>query len=302
MTTSQPSTATTGADESISSPQVSPASLGAQPESDVAQPTSATSGPSLLGCLAKYDRATRSWRTAQSLLFTPTSGECSETLPKSGSMRNGVVWPRETLEHPTAESASGYWPTAKVATGDYQYAGGDHSKPILNLEGAAKAWPTPSANEFQDLNSENLLARRARCKETAKNGNGFGLTTAQAASLWATPNAHDARREMPDTYSTQHGNLSRDTAKWSTPCARDSKDQGSPAEFNRHSLALGPQALLATGPPSQSISGPRRLNPSFVEWLMGWPLGATASEPLAMAGFLAWRRVHSGSCLPEPKV
>lgn len=36
-----------------------------------------------------------------------------------------------------------------------------------------------------------------------------------------------------------------------------------------------------------------RLNPEFVEWLMGWPIGWTAIEPLAMAKFHEWQRQHS---------
>jgi hypothetical protein len=36
-----------------------------------------------------------------------------------------------------------------------------------------------------------------------------------------------------------------------------------------------------------------RLNPDFVEWVMGWPIGWTALEPLAMARFHEWQQQHS---------
>ena len=39
------------------------------------------------------------------------------------------------------------------------------------------------------------------------------------------------------------------------------------------------------------------LNPPWVEWLMGWPIGWTASEPLATESFRRWRRAHSSPCL-----
>jgi len=41
------------------------------------------------------------------------------------------------------------WPTPKVASGDYQYSNGDHSKPALNLAGVAKlaGWVTPQARD-----------------------------------------------------------------------------------------------------------------------------------------------------------
>ncbi|AMM23206.1 hypothetical protein AX767_01550 [Variovorax sp. PAMC 28711] len=35
-----------------------------------------------------------------------------------------------------------------------------------------------------------------------------------------------------------------------------------------------------------------QLNPEWVEWLMGWPIGHTALEPLAMDRLAEWRRSH----------
>jgi len=35
-----------------------------------------------------------------------------------------------------------------------------------------------------------------------------------------------------------------------------------------------------------------RLNPGWVEWLMGWPIGWTALEPLGMDKFREWQRQH----------
>ena len=43
------------------------------------------------------------------------------------------------------------------------------------------------------------------------------------------------------------------------------------------------------------MAGGGQLNPDWVEWLMGWPIGWTASEPLAMARFREWWRQHGGS-------
>jgi hypothetical protein len=34
------------------------------------------------------------------------------------------------------------------------------------------------------------------------------------------------------------------------------------------------------------------LNPFFAEWMMGWPIGASASTPLAMDKFQQWLRSH----------
>ena len=62
---------------------------------------------------------------------------------------------------------------------------------------------------------------------------------------------------------------------WPTPVARMYKDGGSPAEYARNEIPLAAQ-----------VGGP--LNPEWVEWLMGWPLGWTDLKPLATAKFHKW--------------
>lgn len=46
--------------------------------------------------------------------------------------------------------------------------------------------PTPTVNDFTHSDLERLLARRAICKKTARNGNGFGLTLGNRMLLDAT--------------------------------------------------------------------------------------------------------------------
>ena len=45
------------------------------------------------------------------------------------------------------------WPSPKVSRGKYQYSGGDHSKIVLNLEGAVMLvlpWATPASRDWKD--------------------------------------------------------------------------------------------------------------------------------------------------------
>lgn len=42
------------------------------------------------------------------------------------------------------------------------------------------------------------------------------------------------------------------------------------------------------------------LNPGWVEWLMGWPIGWTALPPLATDRFRRWSRLHGRSCPVRP--
>lgn len=64
---------------------------------------------------AKYDRASRLWRTAQCSLFGGLA-EFSETWPRWGLMLDGEFWELPTLARPISESESGFWPTPTAVT------------------------------------------------------------------------------------------------------------------------------------------------------------------------------------------
>lgn len=69
----------------------------------------AGSGENLPESLAKFDPATRSWRTAQRLLFE-ASTECLVTLPRWGTVRPTVSLEPMMLVPPTGGNGSGLWP------------------------------------------------------------------------------------------------------------------------------------------------------------------------------------------------
>lgn len=46
----------------------------------------------------------------------------------------------------------------------------------------------------------------------------------------------------------------------------------------------------AYSPGQQTL--PMRLNPAWVEWLMGWPIGHTDLKPLEMGKYQEWLRQH----------
>ena len=84
--------------------------LALQERAPASAASAADCGPSSPGSLARYDRATHSLKTWQLCL----DGEWetfSATLPRSGSMRSGTVFPLRPLAHPISATASGSWPT-----------------------------------------------------------------------------------------------------------------------------------------------------------------------------------------------
>lgn len=90
-------------------------------------------GLSTRGSLARYDRATRSWRTSARSLDGDLI-EFSGALPKSGTMRSGVIYELPTSERRTAGSASGSWPTPDANTSTYS----NHHNGFINLREAVQ--------------------------------------------------------------------------------------------------------------------------------------------------------------------
>ena len=50
-----------------------------------------------------------------------------------------------------------------------------------------------------------------------------------------------------------------------------------------------------------AITGGGPLNPLWIEWLMGWPMGWTDFEPLETGKFQQWLQLHGISCLPQSR-
>lgn len=224
------------------------ASPGSKRESQV---RGAGSGKSLPASSKKYSLDWSSLRTS------PPSGRkgsksSSLILPRSGSMRSGVLTERAMLEPLTRETGSSCWPTttttdskASGAAG-YSTASGRQSGTTLT-DRAVRQWPTPDASVSTGYN--------------------------QSASSGA---------------SIRYSLAGKVTKQWLTTTAHDAKDTGAPTEFERNSPGLTATGLLHRTQTSGEPLSPRdrTLNPRFVEWLMGWPIGWTDCDSQVTEWFL----------------
>ena len=113
-------------------------------------------------------------------------------------------------------------------------------------------------------------------------------TYGKGSGYWPTPMAQEGSggqvMKLTDAVELSMGinpkhykpTIRERTKYFPTPTTRDWKDNAkSPAELKRNSTTL---AMRAGG----------QLNPNWVEWLMGWPLGWSALQPLEMDGFHRW--------------
>lgn len=275
----------------------------------------------------RYDRNSHSWKT-HLCLWAEDLPESSVILPKSGTMRNGLCWERTTWEPRTSGNASGYLHMIPTPTACNAPNKGSHSRGPKSLMDVASTgwmpgmmWPTPRAGKTGAETPESWLARYAAGKVSTPP---LGL-----AVKFATPQARDFRTGESNRWDNprRSRNLNDQIAKFPTPMSRDWKDSGS-SQGNRKSPNLGTIASMYPAPRTKGMCGgtgsyqkmkdleakgiitpdERRqmtagsggqLNPTWVEWLMGWPLEWTALKPLAMGKYLLWRQLHSGFCSAE---
>lgn len=137
----------------------SPVNLSVWPANAEGNPTSDGYGLSFADCFAFYDPATHLLKTRQVSLLS----ECmtfSETLPRSGLMRNGMLFQRPPLVPLTSGNGFGYLPTLQASSDSmnerlnagnastcYRKANGE-SRPSGAKIGSSLRWSQEFVNEW----------------------------------------------------------------------------------------------------------------------------------------------------------
>jgi DNA (cytosine-5)-methyltransferase 1 len=107
-------------------------------------------------------------------------------------------------------------------------------------------------------------------------------TSATGSGLWPTPTVCGNYNRKGASQASGDG-LATAVKKWPTPVA----SEGRLGYQNRNNGKRGTQKSLTSvvqGGPFREVGG--SLNPTWVEWLMGWPLGWTDLEPSATGKYL----------------
>jgi hypothetical protein len=244
----------------------------------------------------KYDRATSSWKTHR-CLWEEDLDWFSLTLPKWGMMRRGVLLERITPVLHTSEIESGLWRTPTAH--DWKNTGccnqiylSDQVRPEQVTNKLKKlSMMTFATPQVRDSQPEGLEAGKRRMERYST----CGLQT--AVHLWPTPQAHK---------TTESGEIvNADGTPWDGKSKPHSKTTGRPittALADAVRFATPQERDFRTGStdrwdnPARSrnlndqIGG--QLNPTWVEWLMGWPLGWTDCAASATAKFQEWLSSH----------
>ena len=190
---------------------------------------------------ASFDPDSLSWRTLQLSLLEDWA-TFSQTWPRAGTTRNGIASPRQPSAPLTAVTDSSLWPTPTVVD-----------------MGERK-----SVEEWDDWTEA--------MKDRHGNGNGHGRSLSIEARRWPTPTVQDASNDAgPSQWTRNSVPLNVAVKMWPTP-------KGSPSglDYARANREGSGGDDLATSVARDTLG---QLNPTWVEWLMGFPEGWTDLEP-----------------------
>ena len=180
---------------------------------------------------------------------------------------------------------------------------------LLRRENGSSSWPTPTAMDRP--RTPETMAKSAVYRKETHNKNTVPLYLGEVATNWPTPAMRDYKGAVQHTTTIKNGRFIRTgndgteygatldgaVGNWPTPSALEHKarlqgdtqqSNGLTATSRKHSSSLQDPETRKDG----HECSPRclRLNPVFVECLMGFPLGiSNVSEPLGMQSFQQWQ-------------
>ena len=242
----------------------------------------------------KYDPDSCSWKTHQCSLLGGLD-EFLATWPQWGLMRDGECWEQVMLEQTIRGTEFGLsenkWATPttmdklppkseKALHREATQARPGRSKPanLRDQVSNMQNWPTPRCQ----------MTRPVAIRDDMEKGHRRNLEEVVATrEIWPTPRSCSAMAATitPESAWNEKRNPNLETivgrVTFPTPTAHNSKEGAYPAEFTRKTPTL---ATHAGG----------KLNPMWVEWLMGWPLGWTDLKPLETVKFPFAPQQHGG--------
>jgi len=283
--------------------QDSPANHSAQQEKERGLTTPVTCGPQLSSASAWYDRESYSWKTFQGSFLLGTLEPFSETWPKAGMIRDGVFYPQPRWELPILGKDSGLWGTPRNSDGmKYNLRDPEKIKDTRSrLEDQVSKWPTPYASDPQKRGNFDMTDRRnglpAAVKRSlfptqtdpskgggsSRSGDRHGeipsLHGMARAGRWPTPTKQDASNNGSPSQQRRKSPPLNAVAKWPTPTSADANRKG--ADYARENRPNSGGDDLNTAISRTGLPG-GKLNPEWVEWLMGWPIEWSALKPSEM--------------------
>ena len=233
--------------------------------------TTGTFGLSSPKWCGRFDPDTYSLRTCQDSLpgmEDATSERSSVTWPRSGLISDGVCWELTMSAPHTGESGCGYWRTPNLM---------DSLSPKSNEALAHEYTHREGRSEPNNLRDQLAVRMGLRMWPTPSVGDVTGGHTSRSGNRKDEPLLNRAVK-------LAGGPLTRQTYPTPRTITGGAESSQRKQELGRMKSGGGDLQSVVTG----------QLNPEWVEWLMGWPIGWTALEPLATDRYRRWLRLHGG--------
>ncbi|WP_233863512.1 hypothetical protein [Paraburkholderia adhaesiva] len=219
-----------------------------------------------------------------------TRADAGHQINLADQVRHAALWPTPVSDDAFARTFEGcnkrsadklsarvkHWPTPTATLGNK----GGVVTPAKARDGgnliealALHLWPTPTCDDS-----------RSRSGPYA-----WGYMPLNLAVRFPTPRANDAEKRGDFDVTNPRNGLPAAVRTWPTPTCQDAENNGGPSQHVRN-----------TKPLNAVVDGP--LNPAWVEWLMGWPVGWSDLAPLDAAHFDAWTRQNAprAARVPDP--
>ena len=297
--------------------QASPASHIPMQENERDQKIVVTSGLIPSDALAKWNQATQSWRTFQESFLMDTPALSQASFPKSGTVRNGILYPLPMPVRPTLERDGGVLPGMKATHHVPTPTASDHirrkstSSETLNyetnksvsLDRWAERWMTPNTMDSLPPKSQKALDHEYTHRPNRSNPGNLRdqIAVAEGKSTWPTPRAREGTAGAPRSNGSAH-NAGRGyldgvvQEKWPTPTAMEAGKIGNRANYGQKGLSNHPAIVglpdrdkMKKSENDGNNSGVAfRLNPAWVSWLMGVPTGWESLEPMGREAYNEW--------------
>lgn len=266
---------------------VSPLALQA---SSSATKTQDTSGQMSFAWCEKSTRPCASSKTSQDIYDWDSNKSTMTFEAWVTALRQACSLRRKSV-HLINGSDCSSWPTARVSSANApcqsEIAKGD---PRRRLEVSVVTWATPNTMDHLPPRSPEAMERMLG-PEGARAGR-TRPSNLREQIMWLTPRAQETE-EKQETFLKRNGDrtgrcfgsLSAQAKVWPTVTTQDAKNNAGPSQFRRNTKPLNVEACLhsRSSPQGQQENGTESqkvLNPQFVEWLMGWPIGWTEFAPV----------------------
>ena len=240
------------------------------------------------------ERLTPSRSTTTCEPWTADRGAGALTSSPPGGLAKGLAQQESNEGSPMSDPAYGLRGPALSMRYDRRLYSWRIARALFPLEDLPDACPTlPHSGTMRRgiLSERDTLAHR-----TGAIGAGSLLT-------WPTPKASEGHFGIrgPNAQGgpglTEAVHARHNT--WPTPSARDWKDTPGMTAQRKDGKSRDDQLPRRVYSRGKVPAGGGKLNPTWVEWLMGWPIGWTDCEPLEMDRFHRWPRSPFKPCVPD---